>query len=44
VFNPAVPFPLKRWEILPHTGGGSGGAGENDTGISLSLFGARKVG
>ena len=43
-FNPPVPFPLRRWEILPHTGGGSGGAGENDTGISLSLFGARKVG
>lgn len=42
-FNPPVPFPLRRWEILPHTGGGSGGAGENDTSISLSLFGARKV-
>lgn len=55
-FNPPVPFPLRRWEILPDaSGAGSGpgaGAGTanttvgkevNDTAISLTLFGARRV-
>ncbi|QDS67747.1 hypothetical protein FKW77_006110 [Venturia effusa] len=39
-FNPPVPFPLRRWELLPDQGSTTGG---NDTSISLSLFGARKV-
>lgn len=38
--NPPVPFPLRRWELLPDQGSTTGG---NDTSISLSLFGARKV-
>lgn len=56
-FNPPVPFPLRRWEILPDASGvtgvgpgtgagaGSGTAGKevNDTAISLTLFGARRV-
>ena len=36
-----IPFPLRRWEILPDPTSNAGG---NDTAISLSLFGARKVG
>ena len=32
-----VPFPLRVWEIIPSVGG------ENDTSLSLSLFGARKA-
>lgn len=55
LFNPPVPFPLRRWEILPDATVASAGPpgsaaaapaakGENnDTAISLSLFGARKV-
>jgi mediator of RNA polymerase II transcription subunit 12 len=39
-FNPPVPFPLRQWELLPDQGSTTGG---NDTSISLSLFGARKV-
>lgn len=39
-FNPPVPFPLRRWELLPDQGNNASG---NDTAISLSLFGARKV-
>lgn len=39
-FNPPVPYPLRRWELLPDQGSTTGG---NDTSISLSLFGARKV-
>lgn len=35
-----VPFSLRRWEILPESGGNPMG---NETAISLSLFGARKV-
>ncbi|KAF2265315.1 hypothetical protein CC78DRAFT_579454 [Lojkania enalia] len=35
-----LPFPLRRWEILPDSGGNPLA---NDTAISLSLFGARKV-
>lgn len=35
-----VPFALKRWEILPESGGNPAG---NETAISLALFGARKV-
>lgn len=35
-----VPFALKRWEILPESGGNPA---SNETAISLSLFGARKV-
>jgi len=31
-----IPFPLRRWEILPE-------AGANDTALALTLFGARKV-
>lgn len=36
----AVAFALRRWEILPDSGGNAGG---NETAISLGLFGARKV-
>jgi mediator of RNA polymerase II transcription subunit 12 len=39
-FNAPVPFTLRRWELLPEQGNNSSG---NDTAISLSLFGARKV-
>ncbi|KAF2176168.1 hypothetical protein K469DRAFT_678997 [Zopfia rhizophila CBS 207.26] len=35
-----VPFALRRWEILPESGGNPAA---NETAISLSLFGARKV-
>jgi len=35
-----VPFTLNRWEILPECGSNALG---NETAISLSLFGARKV-
>ena len=35
-----TPFALRRWEILPDSGGNPLG---NETAISLSLFGARKV-
>jgi mediator of RNA polymerase II transcription subunit 12, fungi type len=35
-----VPFALSRWEILPDSGGNPAG---NETAISLSLFGARRV-
>lgn len=52
-FNPPVPFPLRRWEILPDASGTGPGGGTaampgtardvNDTAISLTLFGARKV-
>ncbi|KAF2703949.1 hypothetical protein K504DRAFT_417440 [Pleomassaria siparia CBS 279.74] len=35
-----VPFSLRKWEILPESGGNPAG---NETAISLSLFGARKV-
>jgi mediator of RNA polymerase II transcription subunit 12 len=35
-----VPFALNRWEILPECGSNALG---NETAISLSLFGARKV-
>ncbi|KAF2400311.1 hypothetical protein EJ06DRAFT_582173 [Trichodelitschia bisporula] len=39
-FNPPVPFPLRRWELLPDQSNNTSG---NDTPISLSLFKARKV-
>jgi mediator of RNA polymerase II transcription subunit 12 len=39
-FNPPVPFPLRRWELLPDQGSSTTA---NDTAISLSLVGARKV-
>lgn len=39
-FNLPVPYPLRRWELLPDQGNN---ASSNDTAISLSLFGARKV-
>jgi mediator of RNA polymerase II transcription subunit 12 len=39
-FNAPVPFPLRQWELLPEQGNNSSA---NDTAISLSLFGARKV-
>ncbi|KAF2477271.1 uncharacterized protein BDR25DRAFT_390811 [Lindgomyces ingoldianus] len=35
-----LPFVLRRWEVLPESGGNPAG---NETAISLSLFGARKV-
>lgn len=35
-----TPFPLKRWEIMPDP---TPVMGENDTSLSLGLFGARKV-
>lgn len=35
-----VPFTLNRWEVLPECGSNAFG---NETSISLSLFGARKV-
>lgn len=35
-----VPFQLRRWEIIPESGGNGSG---NETALSLSLFGARKV-
>jgi mediator of RNA polymerase II transcription subunit 12 len=35
-----VPFALQRWEVLPES---SGNAAGNETAISLTLFGARKV-
>ncbi|ORY11541.1 hypothetical protein BCR34DRAFT_484023 [Clohesyomyces aquaticus] len=35
-----LPFALRRWEILPESGGM---ASANETAISLTLFGARKV-
>ncbi|KAH7126743.1 hypothetical protein B0J11DRAFT_558277 [Dendryphion nanum] len=35
-----LPFALKRWEILPESGGNAMG---NETAISMTLFGARKV-
>lgn len=35
-----VPFALNRWEIVPESGGNPLG---NETAISLSLFGARRV-
>ena len=52
LWNAPVPFPLRRWEVLPDAGGSSaaaaaaaaGGAGGNDTSVSLALFGARRVG
>jgi mediator of RNA polymerase II transcription subunit 12, fungi type len=49
-FNPPVPYQLKRWEILPDQGGSANANAQhssgpaNDTSISLTLFGARKVG
>jgi len=36
-----TPFPLKRWEML---GEPTPNVGENDTSLSLTLFGARKLG
>lgn len=55
-YNPPMPFPLRRWEILPDASAGGAGVGtgtaavgaqtkaeSNDTAISLSLFGARRV-
>ncbi|KAF2691505.1 hypothetical protein K458DRAFT_381358 [Lentithecium fluviatile CBS 122367] len=36
----SVPFAVNRWELLPECGGNPFG---NETAISLSLFGARKV-
>jgi mediator of RNA polymerase II transcription subunit 12 len=45
MWNSPVPFPLRRWEVLPDAGGGAAaGAGGNDTSVSLALFGARRVG
>ncbi|KAF2427586.1 hypothetical protein EJ08DRAFT_637336 [Tothia fuscella] len=38
-FHPPVPFPLRRWELLPDHGNNTTA---NDTALSLSLFGARK--
>ncbi|KAF2021724.1 hypothetical protein BU24DRAFT_457677 [Aaosphaeria arxii CBS 175.79] len=35
-----VPFALKRWEMLPESGGNPAG---NETAISMTLFGARRV-
>ncbi|KAF2653975.1 hypothetical protein K491DRAFT_717612 [Lophiostoma macrostomum CBS 122681] len=35
-----LPYALKRWEILPESGGNPAG---NETAISLSLFGARRA-
>ncbi|KAK4609375.1 Mediator of RNA polymerase II transcription subunit 12 [Fulvia fulva] len=35
----SVPFPLRSWEIIPDA---AVSMGENDTSLSLSLFGARK--
>ncbi|TKA69974.1 hypothetical protein B0A55_08064 [Friedmanniomyces simplex] len=35
-----TPFPLRRWEILPDP---TPVMGENDTSVSLGLFGARRV-
>ncbi|CAK3785023.1 Mediator of RNA polymerase II transcription subunit 12 [Lecanosticta acicola] len=35
-----VPFPLRRWEIM---GDATPAMGDNDTSLSLALFGARKV-
>lgn len=35
-----APFPLRRWEIMPDP---APNMGENDTSLSLALFGARKV-
>ncbi|KAK5008330.1 hypothetical protein LTR28_004130 [Elasticomyces elasticus] len=35
-----VPFPIRRWEILPDA---TPVAGENDTSLNLALFGARRV-
>ncbi|KAK4539851.1 hypothetical protein LTR36_010312 [Oleoguttula mirabilis] len=35
-----TPFPLRRWEIMPDS---TPVMGENDTSLSLGLFGARKV-
>jgi len=35
-----TPFPLRRWEIMPDP---TPVMGENDTSLSLGLFGARKV-
>jgi mediator of RNA polymerase II transcription subunit 12 len=35
-----IPFSLRRWEIIPESGGNGSG---NETALSLSLFGARKV-
>ena len=39
-FNAPVPFPLRRWELLPDQGNNTSG---NDTAISLALFAARRV-
>jgi mediator of RNA polymerase II transcription subunit 12 len=39
--GPAVPFPLKRWELLPDQGVSGGAA--NDTAISLALVGTRRA-
>jgi mediator of RNA polymerase II transcription subunit 12 len=38
-FNAPVPFHLRRWEMLPDQGSNAA----NDTAISLSLLGARRV-
>jgi mediator of RNA polymerase II transcription subunit 12, fungi type len=35
-----IPFPLRRWEIIQESGSNASG---NETALSLSLFGARKV-
>jgi len=35
-----VPFPLRRWEVMPDA---TPTVGENDTSLSLGLFGARRV-
>ncbi len=35
-----MPFPLRRWEIMPDP---TPVMGENDTSLSLGLFGARRV-
>ena len=50
-FNPPVPYPLRRWEIIdlggpqnPNAALQPNGLAANDTAISLTLFGARKVG
>ena len=39
-FNPPIPFPLRRWELLPDQGSNTTA---NDTAISLCLVGARKA-
>jgi hypothetical protein len=40
-FGPPIPFQVKNWDLLPDQGSIAGSA--NDTAISLSLFGTRKV-